>query len=48
MPIQPAANRPGSSTGAFFGYFFVGCERVDDREPVRARELDDLVLVAME
>jgi hypothetical protein len=55
MPIQAAENRPGCSAGAFFGYFFVGCER-DDEERVpraeelalRARELDDRVLVAME
>jgi hypothetical protein len=49
-PIQALLRRPGSSTGAFFGSFFVGWvrERDEDRDcPERAREFDDLVLVAM-
>jgi hypothetical protein len=49
-PSQALLSRPGSSTAAFFfGSFLVGCVRDEPLEdPERAREFDDLVLVAMQ
>jgi hypothetical protein len=49
-PIHALLSSPGSSIGAFFGSFLVGCVRERDEfrdVPERAREFDDLVLVAM-